>query len=137
MKTDKRTDEKPYKSLCSELYVDAPNYIAELVCKRKQEKEGQGTLPIKFWNHPKYKSLYIREVSQARNLLKSYSEIAIIKSLEDYRSKFILSLRNKRLIPIIEEYNKQVGQKSFTEETENIIIVSKPMPSKTNILRKL
>jgi hypothetical protein len=137
MKTDKRTDEKPYKSLCSELYVDAPNYIAELVCKRKQEKEGQGTLPIKFWNHPKYKNLYIREVSQARNLLKSYSEIAIIKSLEDYRSKFILSLRNKRLIPIIEEYNKQIGQKSFTEETDTVIVISKPLPNKTNILRRL
>lgn len=130
-----RTEQKPYKSLCSDLYVDAANYLAELVCRRKQEKENSGSLPIKFWNHPKYRTLYVREVSQARNLLKIYSPLAIIDALSDYRSRFILSLRNKKLIKVIEEYQKKIPDSQFTESnvTEEVTKVT-PLPSKKNIL---
>lgn len=130
-----RTDQKPYKSLCSDLYMDAPNYLAELVCRRKQEKENSGSLPIKFWNHPKYRDLYIREVSQARVLLRTYSSTAIIEALSDYRSRFILSLRNKKLIRVIEEYQKKVPESKFTE-SQPIEEATKiaPLPSKKNIL---
>jgi hypothetical protein len=115
--------------------VDAPNYLAELVCRRKQEKENSGSLPIKFWNHPKYKTLYIREVSQARVLLRTYSSIAIIDALNDYRSRFILSLRNKKLIRVIEDYQKKIPESQFTESqpVEEVKKVA-PLPSKKNIL---
>lgn len=132
-----RTESKPYKSLCSDLYVDAPNFIAEMVCRRKQEKENSGSLPIKFWNHPKYKNLYIREVSQARNLLKKYPPLAIIKALEDYRSRYILSLRNKNLIPIIEEILPTITASVFEVEEVKEVVKAKPVPGKKNILGKL
>lgn len=132
-----RTESKPYKSLCSDIYIDESNYLAELVCRRKQEKENAGTLPIKFWNHPKYKNLYIREVSQAKNLLKDYPVQAIILALEDYRSRFIMSLRNKNLIKLIEEKLSLVKKSSFSPEEEQQLSRSKPTPNKLNIMGQL
>lgn len=132
-----RTDSKPYKSLSSELFVGPADYLAELVCQRKQQKENVGALPIKFWNHPKYKNLYIREVSQARNLLKIYPTIAIIRALEDWKSRYIMSLRNKNLIPIIEEKTRSLSQTKFTEEKIEEVTQVKPLPIKKNILGML
>lgn len=132
-----RTESKPFKSLCSELYVDAPNYLAEVVCRRKQEKDNTGTLPLKFWNHPKYKNLYIREVSQARNLLKKYPVTAILKALEDWDARFIMSLRNKNLIKVIEKVLPTITVGEFIEESTQVEVTSKPLPQKQNILKQL
>lgn len=129
-----RTDDRPYKSLCSDLYVDAPNYLAELVCKRKQEKENSGALPIKFWNHPNYKNLYIREVSQAKILLKKYQAKAIIEALNRWESKYILSLRNKKLIPLIEECSLRINESEFIQEETSEFIKPKVLPNKKNII---
>lgn len=133
-----QTSEKPYKSLCSDLYVDASNYLAELVCRKKQESENTGALPIKFWNHPKFKNLYIREVSQAKNLLKIYSELAIINAIQSPQARYIKSLRNKKLIPIIEKETLLIKEKQFVEESSSE--ANKPRQSnlgKKNILGML
>lgn len=130
-----RTNEKPFKSLFSELYIDAPNYLAEFICKRNAEKENSGTLPEKFWNIPKYKSIYIREVSQARNLLKTYDARAIIGALDSWESKWIMSLRNRKLIPIIEKHQKKIKETEFIEE--EIKEISKPKPFGQNKLGEL
>lgn len=132
-----RTSEKPYKSLCSDIYVDSSNYLAELVCRRKQEKENAGALPIKFWNHPKYKNLYIREVSQAKNLLKIYPVQAILMALEDWKSKYIMSLRNKNLISIIESKLDLVKINEFTSSEVEELKKVQPVANKENIMRKI
>lgn len=129
-----RTDDKPYKSLCSDLYIDASNYLAELMCQKKQEKENAGALPIKFWNSPKYKNLYIREVSQAKNLLKTYPELAIIRAVQSKDAWFIKSLRNKNLIPIIEKEVPKIKDHGFVEEETEITPPKQVKPTKKNII---
>lgn len=129
-----RTDDKPYKSNCSDLYIDAANYITELICIKNSEKNNWGQLPEKFWNHPKYKNLYIREISQARNLLKEYDERAIIAAIKSYDARYILSLRNKNLIPII---RKQKIVDTVFEESENKNVVDNLVFRKKNPLKDL
>lgn len=134
-----RTDKKPYKSTCSEQYVDAPNYIAELICQNYAEKHDLGKLPQYFWRMPKFKNRYIREVSGARLLLKDFDAGAIIAALQTYRGKWFESLRSKKLRPLIEEQQKRVKKTEFvpTEEREVKDSVGRPKFGKKNPLRDL
>lgn len=120
--------------MCSDLYIDASNYLAELTCTRMQQKNDAGVLPIKFWNHPKYKNLYIREVSQAKILLKKYPAQAIIKALEHWEARYILSLRNHNLIPIIEKIVPTLEATEFIETKTVESKSSKPVKNKPNIM---
>ena len=126
---------KPYKSLFSDLMVDSANHIAELICKRNAEKDNSGSLPQNFWRLPQYQKLYIKEVSQARILLRIYDERAIIRALERWEVRFIKSLRTKRLIPIIEEEQSKIKETKFSEE--EIKEVSKAKPFGQNKLEEL
>lgn len=126
--SDQRTEAKPFKSLTTDIYVDAPNYLAELICVRKAQKDGLGALPEKFWNLPKHKNLYIREVSQARNLLKTYPAKVIIAAIQSWKAKWIMSYRNKNLIPILEEEMKSFKEISVEETKQEELVSQKPLP---------
>ena len=107
------TDKHPYKSNAADFYVDAANYLAELICKKKHEDENTGALPRFFWRSDTFKNLYIREVSQAKNLLKKYDQKSIVQAMKSPKAKWIRSLRNKNLLPIIKEFEKTKEETEF------------------------
>ena len=62
-----------YKSPSTGDFCTPAQYIAEIICQRCAKHEKVGTLPYKFWNLPKWKKIYIRQVSLANKLIKEYS----------------------------------------------------------------
>lgn len=134
-----RTDKKPYKSTYSDLYVDAPNYLAELVCQKYATQNNFGKLPQYFWRMPKFTKKYQMEVSQARKLLKEFAAGAIIAALNAPASKFITSLRNKKLMPIIQQCQNRVKDVEFIPsiKEDTVDSVSRQTFSNKNNLRNL
>lgn len=121
----------------ADFYVDAPNYLAELICKKKFEDEGIGALPQFFWRLPKFKNLYVREITQAKNLIKLYDQRSIVQAMKSWKASNIRSLRNKNLIPIIEDFEKLVSHTEFHVETQTFKTHSKPFSTYANPLRGL
>ena len=78
-----------------------------MVCIRKAESENVGRPAYALWNTKKWKNYFRSQVTMAYNLLKDYTDKAIINALNSYKGKKIYSLRVKFLEPIIKsEQNK-------------------------------
>ena len=78
-----------------------------MVCIRKAESENIGRPAYALWNTKKWKNYFRSQVTMAYNLLKDYTDKAIINALNSYKGKKIYSLRVKFLEPIIKsEQNK-------------------------------
>ena len=74
-----RTELSKNKSPSTGDFCTPAQYVAELICQKQATHEKAGTLPYKFWNLPKWKSIYIRQVSLANKLIKEYGEEPVIK----------------------------------------------------------
>jgi len=96
-----------YKHKTNGKDCNAAQYIAEMVCIRKAESENVGRPAYALWNTKKWKNYFRSQVTMAYNLLKNYTDKAIINALNSYKGKKIYSLRVKFLEPIIKsEQNK-------------------------------
>jgi len=93
-----RTELSKYKSPSTGDFCTPAQYIAELVCQKQAKHEKAGTLPYKFWNTPKWKKIYIRQVSLANKLIKEYGEEPVIKFASSKAGSNTISLgaRNVR-----------------------------------------
>lgn len=130
------TETHPYKSLSANFYVDPANHLAELICKKKAEDENMGTLPQFFWKHDKFKNLYVREISQARKLLKEYDHRAVSAAIRSPKAKWIRSLRNSNLLPIIKEEEKKLDKRELgLIETKQTTTHRKPHKKYRNPMR--
>lgn len=69
-----------YKSCSTGNPCTAAQYIAELVCIRKREKENVGNLEYKFWNKS-HKDEYQVQIRVANKLINKYSEEAVLHYL--------------------------------------------------------
>lgn len=112
-----------YQSLYSpNKTVTAAQYITELICERKARSEARGKdLPTRFWLLDKWAKYYKQQIPSANKLLKIYSDIAIIKALNQPKAKYIYSLRAPHLIPIIEEQEKVVRAKVIVPPAQKFI----------------
>ena len=63
-------------------FVRADQYIIELVCEQAARKKKKD-LPIKFWNLPEWKLLFLSQLRAVRCLLKKYSVKAIITTVQE------------------------------------------------------
>ena len=107
------------------------NRLCEKIFQKRAEKNNEGRLPDNFWNLPKYKGSYTGQVIQANRLLKKYSMLAISKALDSPEAKYVLSLSNKKLIPIIEKFEKELQNQVFIEsKKEEVREVRKPVGKK-------
>lgn len=106
-----------YKSIFTDKEVDEANHVTELFIKRCCELDNSGNLPRNFWNMTKYKNMYIREVSQAHILLRTYSVIAIVKAMQSPKASRIRSMRNKNLIPLIKVEQEKIKESTFVESS--------------------
>lgn len=93
-----RTELSKYKSPSTGDFCTPAQYIAELICQKQAKHEKLGTLPYKFWNTPKWKKIYIRQVSLANKLIKEYGEEPVIKFVSSKTGSKTISLgaRNVR-----------------------------------------
>ena len=133
---------KNYKHKTTGQPCNAAQYIAETVCLREAEKQNVGRPAYALWNTDKWKKKYQSQVTKAYQLLKKYSDKAILDALNSPRGKNIYSLRVKNLECLIKNAQKQLDKINpdtleYTENTQSK--PSKPygQESTINKLRKL
>ena len=127
--TKKRTDKSQYPSRYSPGgWVSAPQYITELICEKKAQKE-QKELPIKFWEIKDWCKYYKYQITLANKLIKSHGEDVVIAALKDNRCWSTYSLRAPRLKEVIAEKEKEKVER--TQNTEYNIKDSEEVRHKT------
>ena len=102
--------DKNYKHKTTGQECNAAQYIAEMVCLREAEKQRVGRPAYALWNTEKWQKKFKSQVTKAYNLLKKYSDKAIINALNSYKGKKIYSLRVKFLEPIIEKEQEAIDK---------------------------
>jgi hypothetical protein len=105
----KRSGKNCYQSPHSPTgYVHAAQYIVELICAKKAKVDGK-ELPIRFWEleDKKWLKYYKYQMMLVSQMMKKYSEYAIIAALRDKRTWKTFSLRSPFLVKIVEEYVKK------------------------------
>lgn len=119
--------------------ITAAQYITELICENKANKDGID-LYYRFWINKKWSKFYRDQIATANKLVKKYSDKAIIRALSDARTKKIFSLRAPHLLPIIEEKQLLLDAENQNLSKElNRTVDSKGRDTKktNNILDKL
>ena len=115
---------KSYKHKTNGQTCNAAQYIAEMVCLREAERVNVGRPAYALWNTDKWKKKFQSQVTKAYQLLKKYSDKAIINALNSYKGKKIYSLRVKFLEPIINDeqvrLNKIVKLRKPANEHEDL-----------------
>lgn len=127
-----------YKSKSTGEFVQAHQYIAELVVERNAAKN-KTQLPYKYWTlNDEWTKEYKKQVQHAAKLLKKYSPKAIINALNELF--WCYSLFTKKLLELIElEQSKIDLQKNTTTDikinsnTENF----RQNKNKTGLLGKI
>lgn len=87
--TQKKQNTQKYKSISTGEPCNAAQYIAELVCLRRAERENKGSLSYKFWNKG---DAYQVQVRVAHKLIKKYGEKAILHYLNSPSGSNVYSL---------------------------------------------
>lgn len=84
-------------------YITAPKFICELLCKRRAYAENK-ELPVKFWELPKWKVEFKKQIIMVNRLLKKYDDKVIFKALRDPKGRNIYSLGAPHLKEILDKY---------------------------------
>ena len=113
-----RTDLSKYKSPSTGDFCTPAQYVAEIVCQKCATHQKTGTLPYKFWNLPKWKKIYIRQVALANTLIKEYGEEPVIKFITSSSGKNTISLGARNVKKEIEKIKNLLDNapKSVTME---------------------
>lgn len=98
-----RTEISKYKSPSTGDFCTSAQYVAEIICQKQATHEKVGTLPYKFWNLPKWKKIYIRQVSLANKLIKEYGEEPVIKFVKSKNGSKTISLGARNVKKDIEK----------------------------------
>ena len=89
--TQEKSKTQKYKSLSTGQPCSASQYVAELVCIRRREKDNCGTLEFKFWNKSQ-KENYQTQIRVACKLISKYNEKSLIRYLNGPSGKNVYSL---------------------------------------------
>tara|TARA_R100001244_G_scaffold17367_2_gene18702 strand:- start:522 stop:881 length:360 start_codon:yes stop_codon:yes gene_type:complete len=81
-----------------------------MVCLREAEKQRVGRPAYALWNTKKWQNKFRSQVTKAYQLLKKYSDKAIVNALNSYKGKNIYSLRVKFLEPIVQNEQKKLDK---------------------------
>ena len=100
--------DKNYKHVTTGQPCNAAQYIAETVCLREAESFNEGRPGYKLWNTKKWQSKFKSQVTKAYQLLKKYTDKAIIGALKSDRGRSIYSLRVKSLEGLIVQEQKRI-----------------------------
>lgn len=114
-----RTDLSKYRSPSTGEPCTAAQYIAEIICQRIANKEKVGTLTYKFWNQPKWKKIYIRQVSLANKLIKDYGD-DFVRFIKGKSGNWILSLGARDVRKKFEQFRSTLKEAKPTKVEEPI-----------------
>ena len=143
MKKRNRTDKSKYKHESTGDHCTCAAYVAEIMCKRNAENKNQGSLPYKFWNKKPWNWTFKRQLIAANNLLKTFSEEALVKAIHSKEFKGVFSLNHPNAVGIIKRYqlllNKQSNRKQDIQVKKEAKHQKKKFGKKNilNTLRKL
>ena len=104
MKKRKRTEKSKYKHQSTGEYCTCAAYVAEMMCMRNAENKNQGSLPYKFWSKKPWDWTFRRQINAAYNLLKQFSEEALVKAVSSKEFSRIFSLNHPKAAGIIRRY---------------------------------
>jgi hypothetical protein len=119
--------------------VSAAQYITEIICERKAKINKQD-LHYRFWLTKTWSAYYRNQIASAHKLLKTYSDIAIVKALNSKKAEKIYSLRAPHLLAIIEEEEGKINSRNTElslelDRSEKTIF--RKEQKQTNIISKL
>lgn len=121
-----------YKNISTGQPCNAAQYIAELVCMRKREKENCGSLEFKFWNKSQ-KDDYEIQIRCAWKIINKYNEKALLNFLNSQDGKRIYSLGflhfSKKFVLIsknVEQGVKRYAELLKKEEDREKLIIDIP-----------
>lgn len=109
-----------YKSCSTGEPCTVAQYIAEIVCLRKREKENVGSLEYKFWNKS-HKDEYQIQIRVANKLIKKYSEDAVLHYLNNGLGRKTYSLgflHSSKKFVLVSKFVEDGVKKSFVEVEE-------------------
>jgi hypothetical protein len=110
-----RTELSKYRSPSTGDYCTAAQYIAEIICQRIADKDKIGTLAYKFWNQPKWKKIYIRQVGLANKLIKKHGD-DFVRFIKSKSGNWIVSLAMKGIDERFEKFRSTLTkEKPITE----------------------
>jgi hypothetical protein len=120
-----------YKEGC----VTVDNFIAEMIFKRRAEFNKEA-LPQSFWNNPKYKGTYLKEIIGINRLLERMCSSCIIKAFNKTKA---CSITNPALVSLAEQYQKEMGDinKIVTKTEEKAVQTPQKPFGKVNRLSEL
>lgn len=116
----KRTEKSKYKHQTTGDHCTCAAYVAEIMCIRNAEFKNQGSLPYKFWNKKPWDWTFKRQLIAAQNLLKNYSEAALVKAIHSNEFYGIFSLNNPKVLPILKKYSIIVEQEASKNQKLDI-----------------
>ncbi len=119
-----------YKSTSSGESCTAAQLIAEIFITRQEASKGN-VVPYKFWNLPKYKLRYIRQIRDANSLLKIYTGESIIAALMSKDGNWIFSSNAKILTILIEKEEVRIEKLNSDLDSVTETVHKDPKPMKT------
>lgn len=102
-------------------HVSAAQYITEIICEKKA-RLNKKDLHYRFWTNKEWSRFYRDQIASANKLLKQYSDVAILRALNNPKAAKIYSLRAPFLMPIIEAEQSLLG----SENTELSLDLQRP-----------
>jgi hypothetical protein len=102
-----------YKSKYSQKSVTAAQYVTETICEHKALREKKD-LYYRFWINKEWSRFFRNQIATANKLIEQYGEKAVIRALNDSRSKRIFSLRAPSLVNTIKEKVREVEKENQT-----------------------
>lgn len=119
--------------------VSAAQYITEIICE-KQAKRKKKDLHYRFWLNKEWEKFYKGQIGTAHKLLKNYDAKAIIRALNNPKTRNTYSLRAPYLLPVIKSEQKKLATENNKlskpiERTDGKIF--RKTKTKNNILSKL
>jgi len=117
-----------YKSKYSKKTVTAAQYVTEVICEHKALRDKKD-LYYRFWVNKEWANFFRNQIATANKLIEQYGEKAVIRALNDSRSKRIFSLRAPSLL-------KTIKEKVIEVEKENQTLTKKFDRNKSTEFRK-
>lgn len=102
-------------------YVNSAQYITEIVCENKANREKKD-LHFRFWTEPYWEKFFRNQIASANKLVKDYDPRDIAKALKTPNGQKIFSLRAPHLREIIE---KEAAKRKLLENKKPVVIERK------------
>ena len=117
---NQKTEKCPYLSAYGGGYVRADQWVTEKLCALIAKKQGS-ELPDKFWNLPKWSSIFRRQVQMASSLLIMYDADAISSALRDkrlYNVRSFGAFSYSGFSKILDEHQQRIDSNAKQKEVE-------------------